>query len=452
MTDIDIRMVRARTQLIQKHPFFGSLAMRLKVEPNAQVESMATEGKHLFYNPGFIDTVDEPRTLTMCAHQVVHCALGHHIRRGGRDELRWNVSCDYAANNILVKAGFELWEGAYYDPQYGDLNAEQIYRILEQKEAEQQQSGEGDEDECSEEGEREPGEGGHRDGKDGETEGADESSEESGEGDQKADQGPGQGSAGSEASASPTSGDPPGAPGVDVGGGGQVWDAAPEHDQGALEEAAAEWEVYTRQAANILRRAGEGRLPGWGEEVVKTLNDPRTDWRQVLRRFIDYGQTKDYTWTRPNRRYSPLGYFAPGTISDGLNHVAAIVDSSASVNTPMLTKMGTELQAALDDGAIDKVTVIFADTAVRKTVEYVKGDQIDFTVHGRGGTRFAPSFEWIDENLTDVAVAIYFTDLECSDYGPEPAYPVLWAVHGYDARMIQMYIDKCPFGECMILQ
>jgi predicted metal-dependent peptidase len=57
---------------------------------------------------------------------------------------------------------------------------------------------------------------------------------------------------------------------------------------------------------------------------------------------------------------------------------------------------------------------------------------------GRGGTMFAPVFDWIAEQEFTPACVVYFTDLDCSHFGDEPACPVLWAtVAGGEA----------PFGE-----
>ena len=49
------------------------------------------------------------------------------------------------------------------------------------------------------------------------------------------------------------------------------------------------------------------------------------------------------------------------------------------------------------------------------------------TLKGRGGTRFAPVFEYVDDHQLNPDCVIYFTDLECNDFGPDPGYPVLWA-------------------------
>jgi predicted metal-dependent peptidase len=78
------------------------------------------------------------------------------------------------------------------------------------------------------------------------------------------------------------------------------------------------------------------------------------------------------------------------------------------------------------------------------------GDLIEFKPVGRGGTKFAPAFEWLKENEPEISGAVYVTDLDVysGDFGDEPPFPVLWAVHG-DRRELTQRMDGVPFGECI---
>jgi predicted metal-dependent peptidase len=470
-TTIDPRIIKARSALLMLHAFFGSLAMRLRVAERNDIQTMATDGKYLFYRRAFLDTVTERDVVRIVAHEVLHCALSHHTRRNGREHELWNIACDHIVNLMLKKAGFVIPPDRYCDDRFDRLNAEEVYRILDaerkkqeppqpqpeppqpqqDQDGEQQDGGDGDDsDESDDEGDVDSDDG------DGDT---DDEGESEGEGDaggaDAEGEGGGQGEGEGEADAAGTgtaSDNYPTAHG-DPGGDGEVLDAAPEHDKAANDESAEEWQVFARQAANIARRKGEGKLPGFAEEIIETLNDPRTDWRDVLRRFVDPSATKDYAWTQPNRRLMSMGYYAPGLITDGVHHVALLVDTSGSIDHEWLRKFGGEAQAALDDGAIDKVTVVFADTRVTRAAEFVRGEQIDFTVQGRGGTEFAPTFAWLNENAPDITAAVYFTDLDCSSFGPEPSYPVLWAAYDdSDPRALQHRMARVPFGECIELK
>jgi len=462
--DVDVSITRARSHLIQDHPFYGALVMRLIPVARADVPKMATDAKHLFYNPSWLATVKDGLVVLVLAHEALHCALGHCFRRGSRDPERWNIACDHVVNLMLRAAGFAMPDWAYCDPKYAGLHAEQVYRMLQAEEQKEDESGPGEPDEDQTED-------GSDDGDDSESKDDQQSDTEEGEGqggapEQGEDEGSGSGSGDEQVDLSDGSDEPSGTGKTGEAGKassgaptredprslGDVHDAAPAHDQAALDEATEEWAVYTRQAANVARRAGEGRLPGYLEELVTVMNTPKVDWRTMLRRFVDPSTTKDYSWAQPNKRYMSMGLYTPGLISDGVNHVGFLVDSSGSVSSEWLAKSGAEVQGALDDGAIDKVTVVMCDDKVHTAKEFVKGEVVDFTVKGRGGTRFSPAFDWLDKNAPDVTVAVYLTDLDCSDFGPQPAYPVLWAVYGYDPRHVQSNIERVPFGECVALE
>jgi predicted metal-dependent peptidase len=128
------RMARARSALISAQPFFGCLLLSLESRESRDFPTMATDGTRLFWNPDFVSGLAEAEIESVLAHEVLHCALQHHARMGGRDPERWNKACDYAVNRDLVAAGFRLPRGALIDPQFGEAGAEEIYRLLGDKE------------------------------------------------------------------------------------------------------------------------------------------------------------------------------------------------------------------------------------------------------------------------------------------------------------------------------
>jgi len=128
--DAQMKVSRAITRLVVKHPFFGSLALSLRVEADTDVSTMCTDGKFIKWNPEFVDTMDQEETVGVMAHEVCHVTFKHMLRRGERDADRWNVACDYAINEILIESGFVLPEGGLLDEQYYGMTAEQIYDRL----------------------------------------------------------------------------------------------------------------------------------------------------------------------------------------------------------------------------------------------------------------------------------------------------------------------------------
>jgi predicted metal-dependent peptidase len=130
-TPAELRIQKSRTTLLLDHPFFGSLLFRLKSRENRSIATMATDGVSIYYNPEFIDMLDSAILAGVLAHEVMHPALQHQLRRSGRDLGRWNEACDYAINPLLLDAGLSLPQGILVDLRFRGMSAEQIYNILE---------------------------------------------------------------------------------------------------------------------------------------------------------------------------------------------------------------------------------------------------------------------------------------------------------------------------------
>ena len=133
-TPNSLRIQKARTALLLDHPFFGSLLYRLKDRESRAIKTMATDGVSLLWNPEFVETLTAATLAGTLAHEVMHPALHHHVRRSGRDPKRWNVACDYAINPLLVDAGLSLPEGVLIENRFRGMSAEQIYNLLESEE------------------------------------------------------------------------------------------------------------------------------------------------------------------------------------------------------------------------------------------------------------------------------------------------------------------------------
>lgn len=124
-------MLKARAQLLMDAPFFGTLAVRLKLKADDEIKTAATDGVHLIYSPKYVDKLSPMELRGLIAHEVMHCALNHTTRRQERDHKKWNVACDYAINNHLIECGFVLPTGGLVDAKYNNLSAEAIYNRLE---------------------------------------------------------------------------------------------------------------------------------------------------------------------------------------------------------------------------------------------------------------------------------------------------------------------------------
>lgn len=214
-TPTSLRIQKARTSLILDHPFFGSLLFRLKGRECRSIQTMATDGMSLFYNPDFVETLNAATLAGTLAHEVMHPALHHHVRRSGRDPKMWNQACDFAINPLLVDAGLSLPDGVLIDDRFRGMSAEQIYNLLDGEKEQEQVAGNKD------------GQGGT-----------------------------GAGKSGNEQS-SPEDVSEPSVPGTE-GGIGQVLDAPPpDEETPTIEEQTREWDVAVNQATMVARQAGK---------------------------------------------------------------------------------------------------------------------------------------------------------------------------------------------------
>jgi predicted metal-dependent peptidase len=380
-----VRIQKARTTLLLDHPFFGTLLFRLGARPSRMIATMATDGISLFYNPEFVETLNAPELIGVLAHEVMHPALQHHTRRGDRNQVRWNMACDYAINPMLLDARLTLPKDVLIDDRFRGMSAERIYNLIA---AEENQEG------SSEQAESKPG-----------------------------------AEAGASEDKSPQSGhiaNEPQAP-LTPGGVGQVLDApAPVGEEGpSVSEQAREWQIAVEQAESLAKLAG--KLPGSAVRTLEAAQSARVDWREFLRRAWSDTTPADYSWMRPNRRHVWSGLYLPGITSEGVGEIAVAVDCSGSVSARQLGLFQEEIRSILAGQRPRLVHVIYFDAAVHKVETYQAGEPISLVPVGGGGTDFRPCFDWLRERGIVPEALVFLTDL-CGTFPRDaPPYPVIWA-------------------------
>ena len=123
-------LVKAKSQLIMKYPYFGMLASRLKHESNESVRAYASNGVRFLYNPDFIQRRNIDELMFILTNCVMHHILAHQQRKLNRHGSLWQLATDYAINNLLRKNGLAIPNGANFNEEYADMFAEEIYEIL----------------------------------------------------------------------------------------------------------------------------------------------------------------------------------------------------------------------------------------------------------------------------------------------------------------------------------
>lgn len=205
------------------------------------------------------------------------------------------------------------------------------------------------------------------------------------------------------------------------------------------------WDLAVQQAAQMSRKL-QGDVPGFVETMLTNINDPKLPWQHILSRWLTTKAKSDYSWSRPNTRYSGAGVFLPSLESQELGKIAMFWDTSGSVSDSQINDIGGETLGILSHFPGVLIDLYHIDKKVQYIEEidqYTEWEEI--TARGRGGTDFRPGFEAIeDSDEEDPIGVVYMTDGECNSF-PEtpPPYPVLWIIVGmpHDFRF------DPPFGE-----
>ncbi|PID41136.1 MAG: hypothetical protein CR981_04610 [Proteobacteria bacterium] len=401
------RLLRARTSLVLKHPFFASLALRLHLREDSDCHTAWTDGRVFCYNPDYINILSEEKLEGLTAHIVMHPACGHHLRREDREPVMWNRACDYAINWLLLDAGFDLPDGYLYLEEYREVNAEKIYlKLIE--ELDDEQDGEKDTTDDGEEGERD---------RQDDDEERSELQEQEG--------------AVTEAAA---------AAGSDPGMAGEVRDL--QHS-GKDDISETDWDEALIQAAHNAREMG--LLPAGLERLVENTVNPKICWETLLARFIERCARSDYTWMMPNRRYLHQDLYLPSLYNHELDHIVLAIDTSGSIDNRELNQFAAEISAVMAQYPA-RLYVIYCDADIQG-VHILERSDLPITLEpkGGGGTDYRPVFHWVEQERISPACLIYLTDMECLQFpAAEPGYPVLWVTTGNNDQLP-------PFGEMLKL-
>ena len=417
------------TALLRKQPFFGSLALRLPVRPDAGRETLASDGREIRYSPQWIAETDAHLIETAIARVVLACALKHHTRRGARDPERWQRASQLVTHGLLNDAGFtlppdaEAWDG---------ISVEQAYDRLPEPESDASGNGGGPPSGAAGASGDDDAPFGPADSDDGDN-APDTTDDGSGAIPDSPDDGSGPGQPDGD---SPDRESLDASPSCDPSGTGEVMDAPAGGGQGGddasgpspgdvtAEEQA--WDEAMHQALNLAK--AQGRAPGRIKETVRGAHASTLDWRSLLRRYMTDAAKSDYSWSVPNRRFIDSGLYLPSIRSEGMDAIAVIVDTSGSVDTDALAAFWSEVREVAAEIRPERVVVLQVDAAVQDAAEYAPDDLPgEIVLKGRGGTDFRPGFEWLGEHDVRPAVCLYFTDMECSRY-PEtqPCFDVVW--------------------------
>ena len=201
-------------------------------------------------------------------------------------------------------------------------------------------------------------------------------------------------------------------------------------------KAAAEMKVQVAQAAQAAKMMG--KMSASMQRLVDEVLQPKVNWGDVMWRFMQKAKNDTRTYARPSRIFAAQGLYLPSITGESMGEVLFAVDCSGSITAQQISQAAAEVTKVFEHFRPRKLHVVYFDSKVSHVDTYEPGDVLDIKPHGGGGTAFSPVFRYAEENDIEPVACVFLTDLYCSDFGPEPAYPVLWVTDG---------AESAPFGE-----
>lgn len=414
MPDIENKLVSARTRLILDKPFLGALVLRLPMMEGdpSWCNTTFSDGKTLYYNAEYINSLDIDQTQFALSHEALHCALSHFYRRGHRIKTRWDLACDYAVNPLLINDGLKPTPDAAYLEEYKGMTAEEIYPCLDDEDDEDdEQEHDSDTDDNEDLENKHQGDAGN-DNSEKEPEQDDRSDSENEP--EQDDRSEGAGSSNHNENQS--------------NGGSAAPEPQPMSGQ-EQEDLNTQWQQRLAAAAQTAHQRGQ--LGGEMARMVDFLLQPRLPWRMLLQRYMTMTARDDYSYSRPSSRRGNPAVFPRLRSSE--TSVVVVIDTSGSISEEEIGEFISEINA-IKSHVRARITLLTCDSELNHGCPWYFDPWDDFSrdiaILGGGGTNFRPPFEWIEKQDRAPDLLVYFTDAMGIFPRAEPMYPVLWLVKG----------------------
>lgn len=380
------KIIVARVGLLLRHPFFGNMATRLKIEDGSEwCKTAATDGRTIFFNREFFTPLSVKQIEFVIAHEILHNVFDHMGRREGRNPRIFNIAADYCVNGQLIrdKIGEQPPKELqiFHDPKHYGKSAEQIYDEIFEKMDEQELEALGQllDD--------------HVDW-----------------GDQD-------------------------------GNGDKEGKGRPRYSKEELKQIRDEIREATIQAANA---AGAGNTPASIQRMIKEFTEPKMNWREILRQQIQSTIRNDFTFQRPNRKGWHMGAVLPGMNYEETIDICVSIDMSGSISNDQAKDFLSEIKGIMQEYKDFKIKLWCFDTQVYNEADYdgYTMDEFDeYEPAGGGGTEFDANWEYMKEHDINPKKFIMFTDgYPWGSWGDENYCDTVFIIHGNNTIVP-------PFGE-----
>ena len=128
--NLDTKISQAKAKLLVDYPYFGTLASKLELVLNDDIEAFKCDGKKLQYSSSFIEYAEIGEIEFILANGAMHISLAHENRKQNRSGWLWQIATDMAINDMLVENGLERPDEAQYRERFKGMYAEEIYAEL----------------------------------------------------------------------------------------------------------------------------------------------------------------------------------------------------------------------------------------------------------------------------------------------------------------------------------
>jgi predicted metal-dependent peptidase len=382
---------------------FAGLFMVGRTSVSDLVPTARTNGRDAEYGRGFVDSLSDKELAFLVMHENMHKCYRHLTTWKGLHEVDHhlaNMACDHVINIQLYdmdkmesvlshprdpKTGkYQGW----FDERFRGMDAKQVFDILRQ---EQEEGGGG---------------GGQ------------------GEGDQ--DGGP-----------SPDGGN--GHRGKDRQAVGNSLD---EHDWDGAKDGMSEEEKkqLEHDIDHALRQGAiyAGKVGGNMTREIGELLAPKVDWRAVLKRFVKTNlRGRDApSWRKAHKNYLWQDVILPAIIGKKMKHLVIAMDTSGSIQGPLLDAFMSELNKLVLDVVPDRVDILYWDTRVDGHETYtndLKSIVSKTSPRGGGGTDPDCVPKFMQEHSIKPDALVVLTDGYMHSNPPAWASltaPTLWCVIG----------------------
>ncbi len=211
------------------------------------------------------------------------------------------------------------------------------------------------------------------------------------------------------------------------------------------QEQLLEEQLFFEEAKKLLEHELlQGEAPVDIERFFHLQESSKISWQDELYMALDRFIKDDYVMMPPSKKLLYKGIYLPASVGEKFSLVIAI-DTSGSVDEVLLGEFLSEVTSIMAMAKNYEIDILVCDESILFHKTFYAGESLEVELKGGGGTDFRPVFEFIERELRDVKLLLYFSDLEGVFPQEEPIYDVKWITASLSE------VERLPFGEVIVL-